>query len=45
MKLIGGACFTPDEHRDLLVKAGYEDTQIFLEPAKGWICATGRKPR
>jgi ubiquinone/menaquinone biosynthesis C-methylase UbiE len=44
MKLIGGAYLSPDEHRDLFVKAGYADTQVFLEPAQGWICVTGRKP-
>ncbi|HEY6345551.1 MAG TPA: class I SAM-dependent methyltransferase, partial [Bryobacteraceae bacterium] len=43
MKLIGGAYLTPDEHRDLFAKAGYAEAQVFLEPAKGWMCATGRK--
>jgi SAM-dependent methyltransferase len=45
MKLIGGAYLSPDDHRDLLVEAGYVDTKVFLEPAKGWICATGKKPK
>ncbi len=45
MKLVGGAYLSPDEHRDLFVKAGYADAQVFLEPAQGWICATARKPR
>src|SRR6266567_3869669 len=36
MKLIGGALLSPDDHRDLFVKAGYADAQVFLEPAKGW---------
>jgi hypothetical protein len=40
MKLIGGAFLSPDDHRDLFVNAGYTDAQVFLEPAKGWICAT-----
>jgi SAM-dependent methyltransferase len=44
MKLIGGAWLSPDDHRDWLVNAGYAGTQVFLEPAKGWLCATGRKP-
>jgi len=44
MKLIGGACLTPDDHRDLFVKTGYADAEVFLNPGKGWICATGRKP-
>jgi ubiquinone/menaquinone biosynthesis C-methylase UbiE len=33
-----------DEHRQLLEAAGYSDVQVHTEPAKGWICATGRKP-
>jgi SAM-dependent methyltransferase len=44
MKPLGGTLLTSDEHRDLLVNAGYADVQVFLKPAKGWICATGRKP-
>jgi hypothetical protein len=32
-----------NEHRELLVKAGYSDVQIIEEPGKGWICAIGRK--
>jgi SAM-dependent methyltransferase len=44
MKPAGGVVLNPDEHRDLLVKTGYSDVQVFLEPAKGWICAGGRKP-
>jgi ubiquinone/menaquinone biosynthesis C-methylase UbiE len=44
MKLVGGTCLSPDEHRDWFEKVGYGDVQVFLEPAKGWICATGRKP-
>ena len=44
MKLIGGDYLTVDEHRDLFVEAGYTESQVFSEPGKGWICATGRKP-
>src|SRR5215469_3877801 len=44
MKPLGGTLLTSDEHRDLLVNAGCADVQVFLKPAKGWICATGRKP-
>jgi ubiquinone/menaquinone biosynthesis C-methylase UbiE len=43
MKLIGGTCLSPEDHRDLFVKAGYGDVEVFLESARGWICATGRK--
>ena len=42
MKMIGGTLLSPDEHRDLLVSAGYTEIQVFVEP-KGWICVTGRK--
>jgi SAM-dependent methyltransferase len=45
MKLIGGAYLSPDDHRDLFAKAGYADVQVLLATTKGWICATGRKPR
>jgi hypothetical protein len=27
-----------DEHRELLVNAGYSEIQITVEPGKGWIC-------
>jgi len=32
-------------HRDLFAAAGYADIEIFEERDKGWICATGSKPR
>ncbi len=32
-----------DEHRELLANAGCSDVQVFVEPAKGWICATAKK--
>jgi ubiquinone/menaquinone biosynthesis C-methylase UbiE len=35
---------SPDEHRALFSDAGYIDIQIITEPAKGWICAMGKKP-
>ena len=44
LPLSGMSLLSPDEHRALLSDAGYVDVQIFTEPAKGWICATGRKP-
>jgi ubiquinone/menaquinone biosynthesis C-methylase UbiE len=34
---------TPDEHRELFTNAGFSDVEIFEEPEKGWICATGRR--
>lgn len=33
-----------DEHRELLRTAGFTDLQVVDESAKGWICATGKKP-
>jgi len=44
MMLLGGAFLSPDEHREMLVQAGYIEAQVFLEPANGWICARGTKP-
>lgn len=35
---------TPDEHRDLLTEAGFEEVQIFTDSEKSWICAMGWKP-
>ncbi len=40
----GMTLLTPDEHRDLLVGAGFENVQVFTDASKGWVCATGRKP-
>lgn len=34
---------TTDEHRELLMKAGFSDVQILEELDKGWICAIGKK--
>jgi SAM-dependent methyltransferase len=44
-KLLGGANLSVDEQRELFAKAGYTDIAIFEEPKKGWLCATGKKPR
>jgi SAM-dependent methyltransferase len=44
MKPLGGAVLSPEDHRDLFAKAGYSDVQVFLEPGRGWIHASGRKP-
>ncbi|PYP62905.1 MAG: class I SAM-dependent methyltransferase [Gemmatimonadetes bacterium] len=41
--ILRAAYLTPDEHRHLLVDAGFVDVQIFEEKAKGWICASGRR--
>ena len=39
----GMKLMTADQHRQLLEQAGLSDVQVFTEPDKGWICATGRK--
>lgn len=43
--LLKAAYLTPEEHRQLLVDAGYEDVQLFVEKQQGWICTTGRRCR
>jgi ubiquinone/menaquinone biosynthesis C-methylase UbiE len=37
------AYLTPDEHRQLLIDAGYADVQVFVESSRGWICAIGTR--
>jgi ubiquinone/menaquinone biosynthesis C-methylase UbiE len=32
-------------HRQLFAETGYSDTQVTADPAKGWMCAIGRKPQ
>jgi len=39
----GMTFLTVDEHRELLVNAGYSEIQIAVEPGKGWICCLGKK--
>lgn len=41
----GFKLLTPEEHRDLLLNAGFSQIQIFVEPGKGWISVLGRKAR
>jgi len=41
--VLRAAYLTPDQHRQLLVDAGYVDVQLFEEKAKGWICALGTR--
>jgi ubiquinone/menaquinone biosynthesis C-methylase UbiE len=38
------AHLTVEEHRQLLVAAGYTDVEVFEDYDKGWLCATGRRP-
>src|SRR5262245_23038651 len=43
MKLLRASYLTANEHRDLLVTAGYAGVEIFEARRKGWICVVGRK--
>lgn len=44
MKLLRSTNLGVEDQRELFSSAGYTDIQIFEERAKGWICATGKKP-
>lgn len=39
------ALLTAEDHRALLVDAGFADVQIIQNQQKGWICGLGTKPR
>jgi len=43
MKLLRTTNLSADEQRELFLKAGYEEVQIFEELKKGWICGVGKK--
>jgi SAM-dependent methyltransferase len=42
--LLGATYLTVDQHRDLLVAAGFSDVDVAVERGKGWIRAVGRRP-
>jgi len=44
MSLLNTTYLTLDEHRQLLVNAGYIDVDVINDRSRGWICAIGRKP-
>jgi SAM-dependent methyltransferase len=44
MKVLRARYLTVEEHRDLLLAAGYAEVAVSTEPGKGWICAVGRRP-
>jgi SAM-dependent methyltransferase len=45
MRLVLRAVYlTPAQHRELFERAGLAGVRVFEEKAKGWICATGRRP-
>ena len=41
--LLRAAYLTPEQHRQLLVDAGYVEVHVVEERAKGWICAIGTR--
>jgi ubiquinone/menaquinone biosynthesis C-methylase UbiE len=41
--ILRAAYLTPEEHRQLLIDAGYVNVQVFNERSKGWICAIGTR--
>ena len=43
MWLLRSTLLSVDEYRKLFSAAGYTDVQLSEEPAKGWICASGKK--
>ncbi len=40
----GMTLLTPDEHRDLLEGADFDDVEVYTDALKGWVCAIGWKP-
>lgn len=43
MRLLGATYLSATEHRDLLIRAGFVNVEIFEERTTGWLCAVGRK--
>jgi SAM-dependent methyltransferase len=41
--VLRAAYLTPDEHKQLLMGAGYHDVQLFEDWKDGWICAVGSR--
>lgn len=44
MKPLKSVHLSVDEHRELLVGAGFTDVQVFEDRGKSWICVTGVAP-
>ena len=40
----GMKMLSPEEHRNLLLGAGFNEVQVFTDEAEGWVCSTGLKP-
>lgn len=45
MKFLGSSSLGVEEQQEIFSQAGYTETQVFEEKAKGWICVVGKKPR
>jgi SAM-dependent methyltransferase len=45
MRLLRATYLNVDEHGALFERAGFSHVEVFTEPARGWICAVGRKPQ
>lgn len=46
MQLMSGATYlTPEQHRTMLAGAGCDRVDVFVEMARGWICAVGHVQR
>jgi SAM-dependent methyltransferase len=41
--VLKAAYLTPDQHRALLVDAGYGNVKVFEDKSRGWICALGSR--
>ena len=44
MRPLGYSHLDVAEHRELLVRAGYVEVEVFEDYEKGWLCAVGRRP-
>ena len=42
--LLNSNYLTLDEHRALLMKAGFSDVEVHAHPSRGWMCAIGVRP-
>jgi SAM-dependent methyltransferase len=44
MAMLGARYLTIEQHRELLVDAGYTNVEVGVEASKGWVYAKGTKP-
>jgi SAM-dependent methyltransferase len=43
MRVLGGGLLTLQQHRDVLIAAGYSNADVFEERKKGWMCIVATK--